>query len=163
MGRFTRSLPSGRRAEKSFASGITPVSCVSSYLSKNLNSVSKLPPEALSSGAALNIKCFPEQETNLMSRNLAAAIDTFFGRGVEGKYGGLQIQFNVVSKETLEEAIRKPEAHNDLLVRVSGYSAFFIDLNPEMQKEILERTEYIVSPGYAQNCASVVICQKLKH
>jgi formate C-acetyltransferase len=98
-----------------------------------------------------------------MARNLGAAINTFFGRGVEGKYGGLQIQFNIVSKETLEEAIRKPEAHYDLLVRVSGYSAFFIDLNPEMQKEILERTEYIVSSGYAQNCASVEICQKLKH
>jgi pyruvate formate-lyase/glycerol dehydratase family glycyl radical enzyme len=157
MGKFAGSLPSGRGAGETFASGITPVSNVSSYLSKNLNSVAKLPAEAISSGAALNIKCFPEQEQNVMARNLGAAINTFFGRGVEGKYGGLQIQFNIVSKETLEEAIRKPEAHYDLLVRVSGYSAFFIDLNPEMQKEILERTEYFVSPGHAQHCARVEI------
>ena len=157
MGKFTGSLPSGRGAGETFASGITPVSNVSSYLSKNLNSVSKLPPEAISSGAALNIKCFPEQETNLMSRNLAAAIDTFFGRGVQGKDGGLQIQFNVVTRKTLEEAMQKPEEYAGLLVRVSGYSAYFIDLNPEMQKEILERTEYIVSPGYSENCVRVKI------
>jgi len=92
-----------------------------------------------------------------MSRNLAATIDTFFGRGVKEKDGGLQIQFNVVSKETLEDAMQKPEEYTGLLVRVSGYSAYFIDLNPEMQKEILKRTEYVVSPGHAQHCARVEI------
>jgi formate C-acetyltransferase len=157
MGKFTGSLPSGRGAGETFASGITPVSNVSSYLSKNLNSVAKLPAEAISSGAALNIKCFPEQEIGLMSRNLAATIDTFFGRGVQGKDGGLQIQFNVVTRKTLEEAMQKPEEYAGLLVRVSGYSAYFIDLNPEMQKEILKRTEYVVSPGHAQHCARVEI------
>ncbi|MEI7448884.1 MAG: pyruvate formate lyase family protein [Desulfomonile sp.] len=162
MGKFTRSLPNGRGARESFASGITPVSNVSGYLSKNLNSVSNLPCEALSSGAALNIKCFPEEDLSLMGRNLAATINAFFGKGVKQKDGGLQIQFNVVSRETLEKAMQRPEDYRYLLVRVSGYSAYFVDLNTDMQEEILHRTEYLVSPGYRQpDCVEIV--QELKH
>jgi pyruvate-formate lyase len=40
-----------------------------------------------------------------------------------------------------------PEDHRELLVRVSGYTAYFIDLNSRMQKEIIDRTEYMLSSG----------------
>ncbi len=152
MGAFMPSLPNGRLAKESFASGITPVSNVSNYLSKSLNSISRLPPQALSSGAALNIKLFPESDAHLMSKNLAAAVDTFFGKNSTKKTGGLQIQFIVGSGDTLKKAMMKPEENSELLVRVSGYSAYFVDLNSDMQREILARTEYVVSNGYSNPC-----------
>jgi formate C-acetyltransferase len=55
--------------------------------------------------------------------------------------GGYHIQFNVVKKETLLEAIEKPQDYQDLLVRVAGYSAYFVELRPDAQNLIIERTE----------------------
>ena len=55
--------------------------------------------------------------------------------------GGYLVQFNVVSKKTLLDAQEKPDDYRDLLVRVAGYSAFFVDLRPEAQEGIIVRTE----------------------
>ncbi|UCE35792.1 MAG: hypothetical protein JSV40_08550, partial [Deltaproteobacteria bacterium] len=52
------------------------------------------------------------------------------------------IQFNVVNEETLRAAQKQPEKHKDLLVRVAGYSAYFIQLGKAMQEEIIKRTEH---------------------
>ena len=54
--------------------------------------------------------------------------------------GGKQIQFNVVDHETLVAAKKKPEEHKDLIVRVAGYSAYFVQLNPNVQDELIART-----------------------
>ena len=56
--------------------------------------------------------------------------------------GGFEIQINVTKRETLEKAIKNPEAYRDLIVRIGGYSDYFIRLSPEMQREILLRTEH---------------------
>lgn len=149
IGSFIHSLPNGRGFGESFASGITPVSKVSSYLTKTLNSLSKLPAETLSSGAALNVKLLPETDISMMSKNLAATIDAFFGKNSKDKTAGLQIQFNVVTPDTLKAAKEEPTKWSDLLVRVSGYSAYFVDLHEPMQDEIIKRTEFVVSPGYS--------------
>jgi formate C-acetyltransferase len=58
------------------------------------------------------------------------------------KMDGHHIQFNVVGAETLREAQRNPQAHRDLIVRVAGYSDYFCDLSPELQEEIIQRTEH---------------------
>ncbi len=68
---------------------------------------------------------------------LAALIKTYFD------YGGKHIQFNVVDKSTLLEAQAKPELHRDLLVRVAGYSALFVELDRIIQDEIIRRTEHM--------------------
>ena len=52
------------------------------------------------------------------------------------------IQFNVVDRETLLDAQKNPEAHADLLVRVAGYSAYFVDLSKGLQDSIIARTEH---------------------
>ena len=52
-----------------------------------------------------------------------------------------QIQFNVVDRETLLDAQKNPEEHADLLVRVAGYSAYFVDLSKGLQDSIIERSE----------------------
>ena len=58
------------------------------------------------------------------------------------KRGGFEIQVNVVSKQTLLDAQTNPEQHRDLLVRVAGYSDYFVGLNPNMQAEIIARSEH---------------------
>jgi len=60
------------------------------------------------------------------------------------KRGGWHIQFNIHSAEELLDARKNPAAHKDLLVRVGGYSAYFVDLPPELQDEIVERTMHEV-------------------
>ena len=56
--------------------------------------------------------------------------------------GGYHIQFNVVSKEVLLDAQKHPEEYRDLLIRVAGFSAYFVELQPLVQDEIIERTEH---------------------
>ena len=63
-------------------------------------------------------------------------IESFF-RG-----GGTYIQFNIMDAATLKEAKRHPEEYRDLVVRVGGYSAYFVSLSPEVQDEIIGRTEH---------------------
>jgi trans-4-hydroxy-L-proline dehydratase len=58
------------------------------------------------------------------------------------KLGGHHVQFNIVRKETLQQAQAAPEQHRDLLVRVAGYSDYFCDLSRELQDEIITRTEH---------------------
>ena len=56
---------------------------------------------------------------------------------------GHHIQFNVVSAETLRDAQKHLEKYRDLIVRVAGYSDYFVDLIPELQEEIIKRTEQL--------------------
>lgn len=55
--------------------------------------------------------------------------------------GGMQMQFNVVSRETLLRAQQEPSKYQNLIVRVAGYSAYFVNLEKQVQKDIIERTE----------------------
>jgi len=54
---------------------------------------------------------------------------------------GHHIQFNVVTAETLRKAQENPRKYRDLIVRVAGYSDYFIDLGIDLQNEIIKRTE----------------------
>lgn len=156
-GRLTRALPSGRRDWENFASGITPVSGVTPYLTKTLNSVAQLPARCLSSGVALNLKFTPEPDKEKMLTAFTGYIKGYFDdapadpRDSVGhpRDGGMEIQFNIVTHDELVKAAQHPELNPTLLVRVSGYTAYFKDLNPRMQKEIIDRTEYGLSGGGA--------------
>ena len=52
------------------------------------------------------------------------------------------LQFNIINRDTLVAAQREPEKYRNLLVRVAGYSAYFVDLTPQLQNEIISRTEH---------------------
>jgi len=56
--------------------------------------------------------------------------------------GGMQIQINVVDQEVLKDAIAHPERHQDLIVRIGGYSEYFNRLSPALKQTVLERTEH---------------------
>jgi len=69
-------------------------------------------------------------------KSLAALIRTCFD------LGGVELQFNTTDRKVLEEAIKTPARYEDLVVRVSGFSANFVWLDPAIQKDILARTEH---------------------
>ncbi len=152
FGRLTKALPNGRKAHENFTSGITPVSGITPYLTKALNSVAKQPAQCLSSGVALNIKYTPElRDKDRMVDNFAASVEGYFDDLGGERDGGMEIQFNITTHDTFVDAVSHPEKYPELLVRVSGYTAYFKDLNPQMQKEIIDRTEYLLSTGRAVN------------
>jgi formate C-acetyltransferase len=67
---------------------------------------------------------------------LRVLAETYFAEG------GMELQFNVVSRETLLAARRDPQKYRNLVVRVSGFSAYFVTLDPVLQDEIINRTEH---------------------
>ena len=148
FGRLMGALPNGRKARENFTSGITPVSGVTPYLTKALNSVAIQPAKCLANGVALNLKYTPEStDTARMLDNFVASVEGYFDEAAGERDGGMEIQFIIKDHSTLADAVKDPEAHSELLVRVSGYTAYFKDLNPQMQKEIIDRTEYCLSDG----------------
>ena len=60
------------------------------------------------------------------------------------KRGGFELQINVVDNETLKKAQRNPESYRDLVVRIGGYSDYFVKLSSEMQEEVILRTAHNV-------------------
>ena len=148
-GRLTKALPNGRKDRENFASGITPASGVTPSLAKALNSVAKLPARCLSNGVALNLKFTPENDKEKMLDKFVGYVKGYFDDTNPQSDGGMEIQFNITTHETFVDAAKHPEKYPELLVRVSGYTAYFKDLNPRMQKEIIDRTEYQLLPGRA--------------
>jgi formate C-acetyltransferase len=143
-------MPNGRRAHENLASGITPVSGVTPWLTPMLNAVARLPATCLANGIALNLKYTPAPADPVtMLDDFAASVEAYFDSGGDRRDGGMEIQFNVTSRDTFVDAVAHPENYPELLVRVSGYTAYFKDLTPQMQKEIIERTEYVLRSGEA--------------
>jgi len=90
---------------------------------------------AKTGGCLLNQRFLPQTlEGEKGIDNLTSLIKTFF------RLGGHHIQFNVVDTKTLREAQKKPENYRNLLVRVAGYSDYFVDLDRNHQEEIISRT-----------------------
>ncbi|MBI4508743.1 MAG: formate acetyltransferase [Deltaproteobacteria bacterium] len=138
FGSLTGALPSGRRAGKAFTPGLTPSPQATKNLLDNLRDVASLDPEHMDNNIAFNIKFVPsagESRAQAVS-HMRSYARTYF------EMGGMQMQLNVVSSETLRDAMAHPENYRDLLVRISGYNAYFVTLNRDMQIELIERAEY---------------------
>ena len=85
----------------------------------------------------LNMKFHPSAlKTESDMEKLASLIRTYLTNG------GKHVQFNVVDRKTLIDARENPAAHRDLVVRIAGYSAYFVQLNDSMQEEVINRTEH---------------------
>jgi formate C-acetyltransferase len=84
----------------------------------------------------LNMKFSPSAiATDSDKMKLASAIKVYFSNG------GKHIQFIVADQETLKDAKMHPDKHRDLMVRVAGYSTYFVQLTPGLQDEVIARTE----------------------
>jgi len=133
LGVLTGALPSGRKGRDVLPSGITPVSGMAPELLDVLHFMAKINHDRIANGHALNLKFTPGE--NLLE-NFTATIEGYM------RLGGMQVQCNIIDRKTLEDAKKNPEKYPNLLVRVSGYTAYFSDLNPYMQDEIIKRQEY---------------------
>ncbi|HSN90844.1 MAG TPA: pyruvate formate lyase family protein [Anaeromyxobacteraceae bacterium] len=136
FGARTGALPSGRRAGESLADGIA---CADGEdrlgPTASLSSSARVDHSRFANGVNLNLKL----DARILGGAdgpgiLGALVRTYFRRG------GMQVQANVLDPRVLLEALADPAKHRHLLVRVSGYCAYFADLTPEMQREIVART-----------------------
>lgn len=146
QGKLAGALPSGRAGGEIFSSGITPASQAAKNLNEAYNSVAHLSADMIPGGEAFNIKYTPNTG-NLSHEEYLGS----FGDSVEGYFrnGGLQVQYNVHTYETLIDAKKNPEKYPELLVRVSGYSAYYKDLSEAMKDELITRTQYDLNSGEA--------------
>ena len=99
-------------------------------------SVSKLDHVRAGNGTLLNWKFTPACVAGDVGRdNLISLVDVYFDRK------GMHSQFNILNRETLLDALERPEHYKDLMVRVAGYSAYFVELSKPLQYDIIGRTE----------------------
>ena len=87
-------------------------------------------------GIAVNLKFSRPRNQEAFQQRLLDVVETYLKRG------GFEVQVNVVDKATLLAAREHPEQYRDLVVRIGGYSDYFCGLSPEMQQEIILRTEH---------------------
>ena len=132
-------LPSGRLAETPLGDGgISPKHGMDkSGPTAAAKSVAKLNHPNAINGVNYNLKFMPTiLRTHAERQKLIDLIRVYF------EMGGMHIQFNILTKEKLVDAQKNPEKHRNLVVRVAGYSAFFVELDKDIQDEIISRTMY---------------------
>ena len=137
FGKLVGATPDGRLAHEPLSEGISPVQGMDLRgPTAALNSALKI-DHLKTGGTLLNQKFTPDFFSDDRGiRKLTQLIRSYF------TMNGHHIQFNVVSAETLRDAQKHPEKYQDLIVRVAGYSDYFNDLGPELQEEIIRRTEH---------------------
>ncbi|MBN2493315.1 MAG: formate acetyltransferase [Deltaproteobacteria bacterium] len=138
FGTLSGALPSGRRRGKAFTPGLTPSHLSRAPLTEQIRTVAGLDRKRIPNNIAFNVKVAPgapDSREQVLDRMAAYVLGYF-------ELGGMQMQFNVMRTETLREAQRNPDAYRDLMVRISGYNAYFVELNEDIQQEIIERMEH---------------------
>jgi len=138
QGAGTCATPDGRKWGEPLAEGCSPThSRDKNGPTSVFKSISQLKTDQIFGGVLLNQKVAPALlERDEDKLKLQMLIRTFFD-----VLHGWHVQYNVVSRETLLDAQKHPERHQDLIVRVAGYSAFFNILSPQTQDDIIARTE----------------------
>ena len=132
-------MPNGKRRDDPILAdsiGATPGNDKSG-LTALLNSALRLPHELAGSGFILQVKL----DKSIVERPQGIALVRSLIRAYFAD-GGQQLSFTIVSAEELLDAIKHPERHQNLIVRVGGYSDYFINLTPELQANILRRCHY---------------------
>lgn len=137
-GKRVGALPDGRRAQEPLTDSVGAVQGRDTHgPTALLNSVARLPLALAPGTPVLNIRFVRhvlESERGLQS--LCQLIRGFFAKG------GLQIQLSVIDREAMLAAQREPERHRDLIVRIGGYSEYFVVLPKELQDSVIARTEH---------------------
>ena len=137
FGSVIGALPDGRKAQKPLSEGISPVQGADrNGPTAVVKSASKI-DHILTGGTLLNQKFLPQVLKNDEGiQKLLHLVRSYF------KLDGHHIQFNVVSADTLKKAKKSPDDYRDLIVRVAGYSDYFVDLTEDLQDEIINRTAH---------------------
>jgi len=137
FGEITGALPDGRKKGVPFSEGISPVQGADRKgPTAVLKSAAKI-DHLKTGGTLLNQKFLPDLFKEEKGRQgIVHLIRSYF------KMDGHHVQFNVVDEQTLRDARNHPENYQDLIVRVAGYSDYFVDLTAALQEEIIRRTAH---------------------
>jgi len=137
FGSVIGAMPDGRKTGQPLSEGISPVQGADrNGPTSVLKSASKI-DHIKTGGTLLNQKFTPDfLATDEGIDKVSKLVRSYF------RLDGHHIQFNVVDAKTLREAQANPKEHKDLIVRVAGYSDYFVDLTEELQNEIISRTEH---------------------
>ncbi len=138
LGLAVGATPDGRRAAAPLSQGISPVQGRDRQgPTAAIKSVARLNHTLVSNGSAFNQKLNPAFLRGGKGPGaLAGLLNGYF------HLGGMQLQWNLVDREMLQAAQQRPEDYRDLIVRVSGYSAHFTDLERVVQDDIIARMEH---------------------
>jgi len=139
-GQMVGATPDGRKAREPLTDSVGPMAGRDTHgPTAMLNSVTKLPLTLAIGTPVLNIRFLKKtMESDRNLRALVKLIRTYFAQG------GLQLQISVVSKEEMLAAQREPDKYRDLIVRIGGYSEYFVNLPKELQDSVIARTEHMV-------------------
>lgn len=140
MGRVIGATPNGRRQGEPLSEGISPSQgCDTMGPTATLQSIAatKATPHLQRAARLLNVKLSPKTvDGEEGTKKLASLIRAW----CDQKHW--HIQFSIVNRQTLLAAQKDPEKYRNLIVRVAGYSAYFVDLSTDLQNEIIARTEH---------------------
>nr|WP_253200987.1 pyruvate formate lyase family protein [Collinsella sp. zg1085] len=142
LGHACGASPDGRVAHEQLADGgLSPMIGRDVHgPTASLKSVSKLENHLDSNGSLLNVKFSPASLEGASGlQKLSSYIKSF------GRLGIQHIQFNVIDRKTLRAAQEHPDKYKNLVVRVAGYSAMFVELSREIQNDIIGRSEHELS------------------
>ena len=136
-GAMTKATPDGRKDGEPLADAISARQGLDKHgPTAYLRSAAKLPHRLLSNGDQLNIRFSPTAvEGDMGAMKLKSLIRTYF------KLGGMQVQFNVVGTDQLRKAQAEPQNYTDLVVRIAGFSTYFVSLSKATQDDFITRTE----------------------
>ena len=135
-GRIINATPDGRLRGEPLSDAASPTYGRDTRgATSTFNSLCKPDYTKVACGSVVNQKFSPAMFTPEKRKKLMALIKTYF------KKGGQELQINATSRETLLDAIEHPENYQNLVVRVSGFSAFYVTLEREVQLDILNRTQ----------------------
>lgn len=127
----------GRYANTSFSDGCCPVQGLDiNGPTAMINSLTSWKQDRLLGGMVVNMKFSKTMFNENKRRLLMNMVRVFMKRG------GIEAQINVVDKATLEDALVNPENYGDLIVRIGGYSDYFVRLDDSLKAEVIARTEY---------------------
>jgi formate C-acetyltransferase len=137
FGRVVGAAADGRPAAEPLSEGVSPVQGADRKgPTAVIKSVAKM-DHVRTGGTLLNQKFTPHLLSDEEGLDkLAHLVRSYF------KLDGHHIQFNVINADTLRHAQKQPEKYRDLIVRVAGYSDYFIDIGEDLQNEIIKRTEH---------------------
>lgn len=137
-GKHTGNTPDGRRLGEPFAPGANPMHGRDSHgwLASCL-SCARLPYDFAQDGISYTLSVVPQPDRQGIEEGItgaSTAFDTYFG------LGGYHVNLNVLSKETLLDAMENPDKYPQLTIRVSGYAVNFVRLTREQQQDIVTRS-----------------------
>ena len=141
MGLNTNASIDGRKKYEPISDNLSPVHTDGGSHDINgptaiANSIGKVDHSLASNGTLLNLR-FPEEVVfgEEGRNNLISFVDEYMSKGP------MHVQFNIMSSKTMRAAQANPEKYKDMLVRVAGYSAYFVELGKPLQKDLIQRTE----------------------